>query len=341
MLPRLLPGVVVLAFLGSFAEAAQFPASRFPHRDPGNLPSLSGEVWYAGGRAAGRVPVTLSNAAGGTVGTVMTDASGSFYFDGLVPEDYIITVDVPGFRPLNYTVSLDAGSVMGLRLWLTPLPVRSPSLLGVSPVVSVSELEIPQNARNEYLKGKGSMAAEKYADAAGHFQKAVSDYPKFTRAFEMLAVADTNLGHFLQADLAIHRCLELAPKDPRAYADLGYVNAREKHAGRAKAAFEKSIQLAGNYWFPHLELGRLLLSQKNAAAAYPHLVRAHQLHPQVPAVHILVYDDLLELGRERDALAELDSFLAQFPKDPQAVRARQMRAALAQSIAARGRAAPM
>jgi lipoprotein NlpI len=335
MLPRLLPGAVVFAFLVSFADGAQFPNSQFPDQSPNDLPTLSGEVWYAGGGAAGRIPVVLNNAAGGTIGKVLTDASGSFYFGGLAPEDYIITVDVPGFRPLNYPVNLDAGSIVGLRLSLTPLPVESRSITGVSPLVSVSELEVPENARKEYEKGKSSMAAEKYADAAAHFQKAVSGYPKFTRAYEMLAMANANLGHFSQADRAIHRSLELAPKDPRAYADLGYVNAREGHAVKAKDAFEKSIRLAYNYWFPHLELGRLLLSQKHAAAAYPHLLHAHQLHPQVPAVHILIYDDLLELGHEKDALTELDSFLAYFPKDPQAARARQMRAALAQSIAAR------
>jgi tetratricopeptide (TPR) repeat protein len=339
MFPRLVSGLFVLALVMSFSgparcqQAAQSenPASR-------NFQSaisfyIQGELRYADGTAARNIVLTLDVDAGGTISTAITDLSGTFTFSNLMPGNYVITSNVPGYHSLNVPVQIGIGPVEGIYLMLKPIEPSHPVSPNGSPIVSVAELEIPQNARSEFVKGVTSMFAKNYAEAAAHFERATAAYPKYTRAFELLAMTSADLGRFPEADRAVQKALSLAPQSPRAYAYLGYVDAKENRAAEAKAAFEKSIQLRDNYWFPHLELGRLLLSQKDPAAAYPHLRRAQELHPQGPSVHILLYNDLLQLGRNEEALAELDEFLTHFPNDPQAARARQMRADLEKSIA--------
>ncbi|MDE3137031.1 MAG: carboxypeptidase regulatory-like domain-containing protein [Acidobacteriota bacterium] len=340
MFPRWISGLLAFVLVMSFVGAArcqQTAGPQLPARGILQGPDIfyiQGEARYADGTPARNIVLTLDVDAGGRIGTSITDLSGTFTFNGLMPGNYVITSNVPGYQSLRVPVQVTFGPVEGLYLMLRPIETSNPVSPNGSPIVSVAQLEIPQNARNEFEKGIRSMFAKNYADAAAHFEKAVSDYPRFTRAFELLAMTSADLGHFPEADSAVQKSLSLAPNSPRAYAYLGYVNAKENHATEAKAAFQKSIQLRENYWFPHLELGRLLLSQKEPGAAYPHLFRAEQLHPQLPSVHILLYNDLLQLGRDKDALAELDSFLTHFPDDPQAAHARQMRADLAKSVAA-------
>ena len=336
MFRQLISGILTLVFVVSFVDAAWSQAAQTQIPSRGDLEGsfyIQGEARYADGTAARSIVLTLSVETGGTIGTPITDLSGTFTFNGLMPGNYVITSSVPGYQSLSVPVQVLMGPVEGLYLMFKPTEISHPVSPNGSPVVSVSELEIPENARNEFGKGIRDLFAKNYAEAAAHFEKAVTDYPRYTRAFELLAMASANLGHFPEADRAVQRSMDLAPESPRVYAYLGYVNAKENHAAEAKAAFEKSIQMRDNYWFPHLELGRLLLSQKDPGAAYPHLVRAEELHPQVPSVHVLLYNALLQLGRDKDALEELDGFLAHFPNDPQAVRARQMRTDLAKSVA--------
>lgn len=261
-----------------------------------------------------------------------TDQAGVFQFTGLQPGNYEINVDVPGYTPVQLPVQLSITPLTGLIITLSPVASPVPHA-GGSNTISIEQLKIPERAREEFLKGIQSLDVGKPADAAAHFEKAVKIYPSYSQSYRFLAAADADLGRFPQAKEAIQKSFSLDRDNPHTYAYLGYVYLMEKDFPQAQQAFQKSISLLDADWFAQLELGRLLLEEKEPANAYPHLLRAHQLRPTLAAVHLELYDDLLMLGRKKDAVAELDDFLTHFPTDPRAAKIRQLRQALSQSLA--------
>ena len=52
----------------------------------------------------------------------------------------------------------------------------------------------------------------------------------------------------------------------------------------------------------------------------------------MPGVYVLLYNDLVLLGRGEEALAKIDDFLVRFPNNPMAAEARDQRNRLAKSL---------
>ncbi|HEV2387487.1 MAG TPA: tetratricopeptide repeat protein [Candidatus Acidoferrales bacterium] len=330
----LVVGVVIVAgaCLGSQAQS--------PRQSPGggaigeSSLFIDGEIHFSDGHPNESVLVRLGSELGGMISQADTDQAGVFQFTGLGAGNYEIDVDVAGYTPVHFPVQLSITPVTGLTLTLSPLPTAAPRT-GGSSTVSVEQLMIPDRARAEFVKGMESLDAGRPADAAVHFENAIKIYPSYSQGYRFLAAANADLGRFAQAKAAIQKSFSLDQNNPHTYAYLGYVYLKEQDLARAQQAFEKSISLLDADWFAHLELGRLLLEAKKPADAYPHLVRAHQLHPALASVHLELYDDLLLLGRKKEAVAELDDFLAHFPNDPRAAKIRQIRQSLDQSLAGR------
>lgn len=294
--------------------------------------TVSGEVHYENGDPAGMIPVRLDTATGAMAASVSTDDSGSFTFRNLPFGSYEVVIAQPGYHPLRVAVAGQNFPVGGLMLTLVPYKPSVSPAQPTGPTISVDQLRVPEKAHQELVRGQKSLEGGKSADAVVHLQKAVTIDPQYAWAFMLLAAAYADQGVFSRADSAIHQALQLDPDNAHGYAYLGYVYDKEGHSAQARQAFERSIHLLDEDWYAHLELARLLLREHEPAAAYPHLLRAHQLHPQLASVHLLLYDDLILLGKKQEALAELDDYLARFPNSPETPKIRQMRVSLAQSL---------
>jgi tetratricopeptide (TPR) repeat protein len=105
------------------------------------------------------------------------------------------------------------------------------------------------------------------------------------------------------------RFIEYQEKTPASY--LGYflhakaLNAEFKDPEQAEKLLRKSIELNGNYWESHYELGVLLAKRDALADAEKELRRSTQLNPKDPAAHYRLFRVLAGLGKTREAEAEL------------------------------------
>lgn len=316
---------------------AQNPPSRtgvfgIPAED--DLAIVAGLVQYRDGRPAAGIAVELESDEGTTVGRQQTDPSGRFSFLGVRPGSYTVVASQSGFRTVDRVVRA-AGRLSESAdvLVLTLIPLSPGAGTEASePAVSVRELRIPPKALQEYQKGVRSLQANKAAEAAGHFERAVRLDPSFVESYLRLGLIHAEQGRFSRADDEIHRAISLDPKNPAAFAALGYAYRKAAQPAKAETALRRAIALQPENWFAQLQLGDLLLGQKEPAAALPHLLRAQQLNPHLAQTYLLVYNTLISLGRGPEALKELDQFLAHFPNDPDAPRMRQVREGLARAV---------
>lgn len=295
---------------------------------------VSGGVYGVNSVPLSTARVELQALVGGFRQVAYTDGSGHFMVAGVPPGNYSVDVRAAGYAPSFQSLVVGSFPVVGLRFVLSPArgASRGTPKGKKSYTVSVRQLKIPEKARKEYAKGVQSKARGKIDDAIRHWEKSIRIYPPFAESYMQLSQVYADRGEFDPALADAKRAIKIDGKNGEAYTYLGYVYLKEKDLGNAEKAFASAVQLSDTEWFAQFWLGRLLLSRNKVQRAYPHLLRANQLKPDKPAPYLLLYNDLVKLGRREDALAEIDAFLARFPQNPMAPKAREKREALAKGL---------
>ena len=303
----------------------------FAQNNPNAVGGIEGEVHLPNGQPVPGVYLQLQpEGIGGLIQSASTDSDGHFTFGSLgAGANYMVILRVPGFLPVQKLVMV-TGPETWVEITLFPARTTKPAPGGI---VSVHEAAIPPAALAEYNKGLNSLDAGKTSDAEKAFRKAIAIYPQYSDSYLRLSAIYADQNQFSQAKKAIAEATKIQKDSPSAFAYLGYLYMKENQPQKAQQSFEKSIQMQPNDWFAQLELGRLLYSQKDYAGALPHFEQARKLDPGMASVHLMLYDDLIRLNRFKEALAELDDFVARFPKNPQTAAMKKVRPALAAAAA--------
>ncbi len=336
MLNVRLPGLAILSlFLTSVSAHGHANSSQF-HREMG-ASQVSGSVSGEHGLPLRAARVQLQSVDGGFARTTYSDSSGHFSFDNVREGSYVVAIEASGYQTGTWSVQVGYTSLFGLSFSLVPKASGS-TPAGTSPkgsnTVSVRQLLIPRKARKEYQKAAESEARGKTGEAIRHWKKSIKIYPQYADSYMQLSRVYANQGDFASATAAAKRAVALDGNSADAYTYLGYAYLKDQDFPNAQKAFQHAVRLSNSDWFSQFWLGQLLLQQKDAQGAFPYLLRASQLNPGMPEVYVLLYNDLLTLGRRKDALAELDDFLKRFPKDPLAATVREKRKDLEKALAA-------
>lgn len=281
------------------------------------------------------VRVELRTIGGAIFQTVYTDASGHFRFNNVPTGSYFVEIRMPGYEPVRQPIRVEFHPIINLVLTLKPTNFGQPKgqvATGSDSVVSVRQLLIPNKARDEYRKGAKNADQGKTEEAIKHWKKAIKIYPKYAESYMQLGRVYADRGEFDKATEFAYGAIDIDGRNADSYVVLGYVYLKAKDNANATKAFQKAVRLSDTNWFSQLWLGKLLLDQKEAQDAYPHLLRASELKPDMPTTYVILYNDLLMLHRTKDALATLDAFLERFPKNPLAKQVREKRKKLAKSL---------
>lgn len=294
---------------------------------------IQGTVRSSDGRPLAGISVKLQSVKSGFIGDGLTDKEGSFSFFDLAPGSYTILIAAQGFQPLRRFVRLDDHPAGDLYLVLKPM--GSEGVAKDSYTVSVRQLQIPEKARREYRKALESLERGKTDEAIRHWNKSIAIYPRLLESYLQLSKVYLRRKDLSRALGMAQKAVAIEPRNANALSILGYVYLQREEYPRSKQAFLESIKASPSDWLPHFWLGWLLLQEKKPQAAYPHLVLARQLRPLEPAVYVLLFNSLLELGRQKEAIKQLDYFLAHFPDNPMAAKVRRKRDTVRKSLGAR------
>lgn len=291
---------------------------------------VRGTVFSPGGQPLSGINVRIRSLTTGLVLTGYTDDAGKFSFSNLPFGNYSVRIEAPGYQTEQRFLRIGAVPVFDLSFRLKP---KAGKALSSGPyTVSVHQLRIPEKAREEFRKGYEDYSAGRIEKAVKHWKRSIEVYPEFAESYMQLSRVYADRGDFPRALEAAQRAVALDNQNADGFSYLGYVHLRKQDYAEAKEAFLEAVRLSNSKWLPHFWLGWLLLKEKNAPDAFPHLVLARQLRPQLPEVHILYFNDLLQLGRLKEALAELDDFLARFPESSMAGKVRAKREEIKKSL---------
>ena len=322
-------GMHALVRLTIVAFLAFIPVSICAQRDRDTYSSnnqtieVTGQVNLANDNAAARdLPVRLERFSGGIVDQVNTDARGRFRFANLLRGYYKIVINVPGYAPAQQDADLTMLAKAYLVFTLTK--AETDGTRHVASTTDVIDARVPQNARDEFSKGREALARKNYAEAITHFQKAASFYPEFFEAQLLLATAFMDMRDWQKAETATVRALQIRPDNPAAGLALGEIFWRQKRYDEAERALLDGLKLDEKNWHGHFTLARLYWEKGDVMKAGPCLGRTLQLKPDFAEAHLLAGNVLLKVGQQQRAKIEYGEYLRLAPKGDYAAEARRL-----------------
>jgi len=299
--------------------------SVWPQQGSVELCQLTIHVRMADDREAGSyLQVQLLSPVGTPVSVGTTNADGTAFFQVSSNVTYRARVSGRGVETAESQFFIMGGQYShteNLNVKHTAVATQETA----SPSISVAEMQVPVKAKEEMQKGIEAFDKGDTTKARQRFEKAISIYPQYARAYENLGVIAAKSGNRAEARSLYTKALEIDDRFVPAYVQLANLEIREKNYTQAESLLHKAMLL-----YPEMPdlIGTLASAEygnKEYASALADAQRVHTLphHEQVANVHLLAAQIFEMQNRNQEALAEYRLFLTEAPTSPQAKAVQQ------------------
>jgi Flp pilus assembly protein TadD len=289
------------------------------------------QVRYANGvPGPSGIHVRLESPESGSAGDCQTTEGGKCQFN--VPSNgvYMVRMTERGYNDVSVRVEIIGNPRAYATLEMKPIPgevppgTREAASAGDPNLVSVLDLNVPENARQEFEKGQGALKENKLNDGVAHLRKAIKLYDAFPQAYTLLGTAYLGLKDWKNAEAALRRANELDPQFPDAYMELGAVFNQTKEYPQAETALLKGLELKPEAAGGHYELAKTYWALGRWQDAAPHARSAVAGMPDLAPAHALLGNVMLRESNAQGALHEYQEYLRLDPNGPMAPGVRQM-----------------
>ena len=287
--------------------------------------TISGSVMFAAdNRAASGIKVEVRSFTGEPVATVVTSWEGDFQIGVAGSGTYIVTVQEPGFEPVQQVVDVHLGFRSLLWLYLRRASVSPADHPGYK--VSVRELTIPDKARKEYEKGLKCLAKNDPAGSLAHFNRAAAAFSKYFEAHYQIGVADLKLGREEEAEQAFQKSVDLSEgRYPEPQLALGLLLCQRRQYAEAEAIMRRESELVPDSWASPFVLAWALLGLNRLDEADRNVHTAIERKPDFAPAHLLRANIRVRRRDYATVLRELDTFLKLQPDGALTSQVRQFR----------------
>lgn len=199
------------------------------------------------------------------------------------------------------------------------------NLASLSDSFSKLDLKAPTAARREYEKGTRCLIQKNLDGAVASLTKAVTIYPNFVSAHNVLGSAYLKLGQNEKAQVEFSRALELDNHLPYCYLNLGWSQLALKNFAAAQQSIQKASSLAplDLHLLTALTYAQLLNHDYAGVIATAQQVHERK-HADAAIVHYFAAAAWQAQGKLEETKNELHAFLDEAPSSPSAAAAQQM-----------------
>jgi len=289
------------------------------------------QVRYANGAPGpSGIHVRLESPESGSAGDCQTVEGGKCVFN--VPSNgvYMVRMSERGYKDVSVRVEIIGNPRGYATLELKPLPGGAPPEARAAPpegdpnLVSVLDLNVPENARQEFEKGQGALKENKLDEGIAHLRKAIRLYNAFPQAYALLGTAYLGQKDWKSAETALRKANELDPQFPDAYLELGAVFNQTREYPQAETALLKGLELKPEAAGGHYELAKTYWALGRWKDAAPHARNAVAGMPDLAPAHALLGNVMLRESNALGALHEYQEYLRLDPNGSMAPGVRQM-----------------
>ena len=199
-----------------------------------------------------------------------------------------------------------------------------------SPTISVSEMSIPKKASAEMNKGLDAYSKGNMEKAAAHFEKAIAEYSRYARAYDMLGVIAIKGSNRTKARELFSKSIQADAAFLPAYVDLARLDLQDQDYAESESLLAKVIALNPSMPDATALLATTEFANKEYDKALVDVQRTHALrnHEQFAEVHIMAAKVLRMQNHPKAAIAQFELFLQEKPESPQGESVRQALASL-------------
>jgi Flp pilus assembly protein TadD len=257
-----------------------------------------------------------------------SNSHGSFRFRSLKPGTYIVSAFIRRHGEARRTVVVTGSfaDVKGIVRITIPLPPPTSSVDRARrrSMVSMSELSIPDSARQKVMESQKDLARRDTEHAIAHLKEAVELAPKYAEAWNSLGVIAYQTRDYPQAEHYFRKALEIDPGNWTPALNLGGVLLNLNKPKEALDYNRFAAQAHPNDALANSQLGinYFQLDQFDKAEQYlsaaEHLDPSHFSQPQLMLARIYA-----RRGDKEATLRELKDFVSRFPDSPTAAEIRK------------------
>lgn len=199
-----------------------------------------------------------------------------------------------------------------------------------SPTISVSEMNIPKKASAEMNKGLDAYSKGDMEKAAAHFEKAITGYPRYARAYDMLGVIAIKGSNRLKARELFSKSIQVDDAFWPAYVDLARMDLQDQDYAQSESLLAKVLAVNPSMPDAVALLATAEFANKEYDKALVDVERSHALgnHGQFAELHIMAGKVLRMQNHPEAAMAQFQLFLREKPDSPQGESVRQALASL-------------
>jgi Flp pilus assembly protein TadD len=172
----------------------------------------------------------------------------------------------------------------------------------------------PPNLRIEHNLGIALGAADRYDEAAAHFQKALQIDPNFYDGLVALGVTRAHQGRLPEAIEYFQAAIRSQPDAPKARVQLAHALWAEKRDQEALEQMDRTLQLVPNDTDIRADVGLALALVGRTSEAVEQLHEALRLNPNNAEAHNNLGLALLASGKARESIPEFEAALRLKPQ---------------------------
>lgn len=199
-----------------------------------------------------------------------------------------------------------------------------------SPLISVSEMNIPKKASSEMNKGMEAYSKGDLEKAQAHFEKAIAEYPRYARAYDMLGAIAMKRSNRAKARDLFSKSIQTDATFLPAYVDMARMHLQEEDYLEAESLLAKAIAMNPSMPDAVALMATAEFANKEFDKALVDVKRSHALpnHEQFAELHIMAGKVLRMQNRPDVAILEFQLFLMERPNSPEGETIRNAIAAL-------------
>lgn len=177
-------------------------------------------------------------------------------------------------------------------------------------MADASEVQKINAVKKAYNDGNNALKLERFDEAVGHYDKAISLDKSFYQAYYGKGLALSKARKYEEAITAYKACIEENPGYDNAYIELGKLYGALGRVDNAVGIYQSAVENCPSSEKAFYQLGAVYLDKKKdynkAAQAFS---KATQIDPTYDLAYYSLGVSLTELGRYAEAINALDSAL--------------------------------
>ena len=281
----------------------------------------------------GGVAIILEDITRARIGQTITSTDGRYRFSRIVAGTYFIVAkpNSSEFRGairrvelLDTSRSAAALSSERVDIILEAMP-RVETMAGI-----IFAQEVPAEATARFEKAMESVTKKKTAEAIKELSEALAIFPDYFMANQQLGLIYVEVEDYKKAIPWLVKAIEVNQKAAPSYLALGISSLKLGRADLALDALERARRLDEKSFRVHFYLGLTLLELNRLDDAEVALKTAYKLGGPAKATsaHLYLASVYTKRGQNREAIAELESYLHESPKAANAPSVREAIASL-------------